>query len=210
MDVFFDIETGPLAADIVQHRAELRATNFIGEEKEKRIRDSIEFAPLNAETGRTVAIGYSYPAGDDIVGVIEGSMTEEDVLCDFWDRVITHRSHGDNFVGFNIFGFDLKFIVRRCWYLNLGRSVIGSMYRFMPDKYGKWNDMFIDLAAVYGMKSQDRISLNLLCECLGLEGKNGCGKEFAGLWETDRQQASEYLINDLRMTREVAERMGVV
>ena len=72
-----------------------------------------------------------------------------------------------------------------------------------------WSKRFIDLRDTWQVGDRQASgSLDRICCHFGLEGKNGNGKDFARLFELDKELALDYLRNDLRMTRQVAERMN--
>ena len=53
-------------------------------------------------------------------------------------------------------------------------------------------------------------SLDSIAKHLGVGAKNGDGKAFAELWQTNRQQAEAYLRNDIELTAKIADVLGVV
>jgi hypothetical protein len=201
----WDIETGPLDADTVERRVISRTTNYT-RDKQEEIERQIRQAALTPETGQVVAIGYGHSSGEKcVVGVGEG-VSEADVIVDFWMRYGDACDRKEAMVGFNIFAFDLPFLVRRSWYLDLHIP-----YGVHRDNFQPWSQIFVDLASIWSLrKYKDFISMDLLCECMGFDGKNGHGAMFAELWATDQIKATEYLINDLRMTFQIGKRMGVL
>lgn len=174
-------------------------------EIEKSKQELLGKAALSPVTGRVLAIGYLDKQCD--IDGLTGENTEAAILETFWEYYGTALANRDRLVGFNIYGFDLPFIVRRSWLL--GVDVPSDVIR--DNRY--WNKVFIDLMQVWGCGNYgERISLDNLCQFFGGPRKNGDGAEFSKLWlnpET-RQQAIEYLANDLRMTLEAARKMGVV
>ena len=69
----------------------------------------------------------------------------------------------------------------------------------------------IDLREVWQMGDrQAHGSLDAIAKHLGVGAKTGNGKDFAALWEKDRQTAIAYLENDLSITAAIANRMGVI
>lgn len=204
----WDIETGPLDEDTVRRRVSLKAKSVTlktDDDRAKAMAEWTELAALSPETAKVLAIGYGGSGGQkEVVGILDDDDTEGRVLEDFWQRV-ANNDRAATFVGFNTSFFDIPFVIRRSWYLD-----IQFPKWVLPDKYGKWPAMFIDIAEHWSLRKWgQKISLNLLCESCGIEGKNGEGKDFARLWATDRVRASEYLLNDLRMTWEVGKRLGV-
>jgi hypothetical protein len=72
-----------------------------------------------------------------------------------------------------------------------------------------WGNRFIDLRDMWQLGDRKaKGSLDVICRHLSIEGKNGNGKDFARLFELNPAKALEYLSNDLRMTRQVHERLA--
>jgi len=170
----------------------------------------VERAPLSPITGRVLAIGLwdSTNELEPTLVWIDGKQGGEmAVLNAFWMAFRDCVATDTRLVGHNIFGFDLPFLVRRSWLLGVR----------VPDEVivaGRPHRLFVDTMRVWACSNyQDRISLDRLAAFLGSTRKNGDGADFHRLFfgtEEERQQALDYLKNDLRMTSEVAERMGVL
>jgi hypothetical protein len=74
-----------------------------------------------------------------------------------------------------------------------------------------WSDEMVDLRDAWQLGDrQARGSLDTIAKHLGVGAKNGSGADFAALWQSDREKATEYLRNDLQLTARVAEALGVV
>lgn len=162
--------------------------------KDKFIRD----AALDATTGRVLAIGCKK---DQSQSIYEGD--EYDLLFNFWLLV---KLEAESIVGHNIFNFDLPFIIRRSWILGVDFE--------MPklDRGGK----FVDTMKVWTCGSYgEYIGLDRLAKCLGIQGKSTecSGADFARMWngtQEEREAAKRYLLDDLRVTWDVAVRLGVL
>ena len=159
-------------------------------------------AALSPITGEVLAIGYATSAQLTIVDPPESEM-----LTQFWRNFWWHRDKKRRMIGFNIFGFDLPFMIKRSWLLGVG----------VPDdllQNGRyWHRVFVDLMQVWSCAAYgERIKLDLVAAYFGCARKSGSGADFAGLWHdpATREKAVEYLKQDLRVTLEVAEKMGVV
>lgn len=164
----------------------------------------IERAPLRAELGRVLAIGF-YAAGKS-PQICSGD--EADVLRLFWQRFERCAGKSLKLVGFNSNGFDLPFIARRSYLLGLPVPAAAMQ----QGRY--WCDTFIDLLDIWRAGNrQDTISLDRLSKAFGLAGKTGSGAMFHKLWagtEKQRAEAEAYLVNDLELTWKCAERLGLV
>lgn len=160
-------------------------------------------AALSPITGKVLAVGTNYCMDRLGTRIISGD--ERDILVEFWDRFACGIS--EKLIGWNIFGFDLPFLVRRSWKLNVKVPSI----RVGGDRY--WSDRFIDLQQKFAAGLwNEKTSLDNAARFLGVGRKNGHGSDFAKLWngtEEERRQAVEYLENDLLLTLAIAERLGV-
>lgn len=178
-----------------------------------------EKAALSATTGCVKAIGILdeqygpliwHAGGPDPVR-IEGLMisplaTEPDMIAKFWDYF---RGLGaETLVGWNIFGFDLPFLIRRSWMLGVD----------VPDSVRKgryWHPQLVDAMEIWGCGSRDMVKLDAIDRALGGQGKpDDCtGADFARLFDNggqDREAALRYLRNDLEMTLRVAEALQIL
>jgi hypothetical protein len=174
----WDIETGPLEAN---HE---------------------DGALLNPETARVAAIGYHEPTHGRYV--IAYDKDESAVLRQFWDLFRTSNAAGFKMIGFNIFGFDLPFLIRRSWFHSVAvpKNIMSSGGRY-------WCDTFVDLMVQWRCGSyREFIGLDALSRFLGVGAKNGNGELFYRLWDTDRKAAISYLRNDVEITFRCAEKMG--
>lgn len=202
----FDIETGPRPdEELASMMPEFEAPkNYKDAEKIKAYidgerKDWLEKAALSPVTGRVLAIGVRTPAGNEIF-----ADDEKTALIAFWTRMTDLIRGGAQMVGFNIFRFDLPFLMRRSW--SHGVQVPTGIV----DARGYYNRAhFTDLYEVWqcGDKSAS-ISLDALSKFLGVGAKNGEGAHFAKLWATERKLALAYLENDLLLTENVARRLG--
>jgi hypothetical protein len=173
--------------------------------KAAHLADCLANAALSPLTGRVLAIGFQTSKG---VSIEDGGGDEEDLLNRFWAMYAKCRAAAPSprkMVGANIFGFDLPFLVRRSWILQVEfpQSVRNGRY---------FDSMFVDLCDVWlcGQRfGSEPASLDVMSRALGIGQKNGSGAEFARLWQEDRAKAIEYLTNDLAITTKVAERLGV-
>lgn len=202
----FDIETGPVSLDKLQDQMpEFKApSNYKDEEKiaayiEEQQSKWIEKAALDASTGRVMAIGVKDSNGNTIIKE-EHFEGEREILQWFWDEVTD--THADTtWVGFNSNNFDLPFLFRRSLVYGIQPG-----YSFRESRY--WPARFLDLLEVWACGNREqRISLDKMARLLGVGGKNGSGKLFANLYETDRKSAIEYLKHDLDITEAIMIKM---
>jgi hypothetical protein len=207
MRYIFDIETAPLPSPELESLIppfdpnEVKCGNIkdpekikakIAESEASHKDDFIKRAALSAITGRVLAVGIRNGEAFDIV---HGS-DEISILRHFWEVYENNHLHG--FAGFNIFGFDLPFMVRRSW--KLGVTIPASV---REGRY--WGRFFHDLMDAWCLGNREqRASLDSICKHLGIGCKSGSGADFAALYETDQKAALAYLENDLLLTAKLA------
>ena len=215
--IVFDVETGPLAESELSallppfDAAEVKTGNLkdpakiaekIAEAEANHRRDFIERAALDPLTGRVIAIGM-LDLETDRFSII-GHDDEAQTLREFWEATHGELGRLNPLIGFNICNFDLPFLFRRSW---KHRLLIPLGLR--RGRY--WSDQIVDLRDAWQLGDrQARGSLDSISRHLGVGAKNGEGKAFAGLWQTNRQQAEAYLRNDIALTAKVADALGVV
>jgi hypothetical protein len=208
--VCFDIETGPLPLpELKEMMPEFEApSNYKDEEKIAKVIESkrlawIEKAALDARTGRVLAIGYTLE-GQDGVQVVDDSAGEAVLLEHWWKFYRKASNVGAHWIGHNIRSFDFPFLIRRslkhgvC--LPAGLLVNGLRYdRLVVDLMEIW--ACGDFKAAF-------MSLDNLAKFLGVGAKNGNGKDFYTLYKTDQEKAFDYLRNDVRLVKQVWEKIG--
>ena len=190
-----DVKTGNLVdpAKIAAKLSEAKADHF---DSYKRS------AALSAMTGSVIAVGIDAGTPKCLLDASEPAM-----LAFVWETiqnaVLTERCE---IVGWNITNFDLPYLCRRSY-----RHKISPPSWLRDGRY--WHNSIVDLLDVWRMgeprqvEGQKRISYSLdnVARFLGLEGKNGSGKDFAALLETDRAAAESYLLRDLDQTKKIAQ-----
>ena len=161
-------------------------------------------AALSAATGRVVAIGCK-TASKVSISAIDEETTEAQMLAQFWRLYEQLRKSDRNLVGFNSNEFDVPFLAQRS--VVLGVPVPKTLI-----KQGRYLDeMFIDLRKVWSFGAKPAGSLDMVCRACGIPGKpEGVnGAMFSDLYFNldTRDEAIEYLENDLEMTFSLAERL---
>jgi hypothetical protein len=161
-------------------------------------------AALSALTGQVLAIGYKSEKGVTL-DCVSGVRKESAILTAFWFQYERMRQSDRHLVGFNIREFDIPFIAQR--------SVINDIA--VPKTLlaqNKWLDsIFVDLRDRWGFGGRPSGSLDAISRACGTgakpEGLNG------GMFHTlyanpeTREQAIEYLENDLEMTFALASKI---
>lgn len=205
--IVWDIETGPLPAsylDMVSpefsapsnYKDADKIAASIAEQKAKWI----ERAALSPMTGRVICIAMQDI--DGTIRVLDGG-GDEGILLLQWCEVV-NKYKNETFVGFNIKQFDIPFLIKRCWRLGIRPFL-------RPGINLNRLDNWIDLRDTWQMGDrQAEGSLDAIGKFLGVGSKNGHGKDFAQLWESDRAAAMAYVENDISITRSIAEKLGVI
>lgn len=174
----------------------LKDPEKIKEKQAKYWQDIVDNAALDATTATVLCIGLYYPNKEEF-SILQGE--EKAVLTEFWTQCIYPK----RYVGFNILAFDLPFIVRRCWHLDI--TVPAWVF---DGRYFSKN--FVDLMQYWQLGDRyNLISLDKLSRFVGLEGKGPNGKLFHILYQDNREEAIKYLQNDLRLTAQVYRRLMV-
>ena len=230
--ILFDLETGPLAEGELSallppfDPAEVKTGNLkdpakiaekIAEAETNHRRDFFDKAALDPLTGRVVAIGVMvFPTpgtdGDSCNSSLRaggrffiiGHDDEAQTLREFWELTRGDMGRLNPLIGFNIFNFDLPFLFRRSW-----KHRVPVPLGLRRGRY--WSDQVVDLRDGWQLGDrQARGSLDSIAKHLGVGAKNGDGKAFAELWQSDRPKAEAYLRNDVELTAKVADALGIV
>lgn len=208
--IIFDIETGPLPVDQLHippfNPADVKLGNIknpdliaekIQKSEESHTADYIRNAALDALSGQVLCIGYRFQHDKPAV-LCSDADGEAVMLIQFW-RLLSELERQPKLVGFNIKSFDLPFLIKRSW-----KHRIQVPYWLRQGRY--WNDLVIDLREVWQLgDSRAHGSLASICRHLGLGEKAGNGADFSLLWNTDRQAAIDYCLQDIKLTQQVAD-----
>lgn len=205
--IVWDIETGPLPdsylsmiAPEFEAAGNLKDPDKIAADIASKKAKWIERAALSPTTGKVICIGMRDIDGS--VEIIDGNGSEADMLTE-WGRIVSEYKN-ETFVGFNVKSFDIPFLIKRCWKL-------GVKPFLRPGTNLNRLDNWIDLRDTWQMGDrQAEGSLDAIGRFLGLGEKNGHGKDFAQLWETDRPAAFAYVQRDIELTYQIAQTMGVL
>jgi predicted PolB exonuclease-like 3'-5' exonuclease len=201
--IYFDIETGPLPADVRQERipefepdSRLKDPVKIAESIEGKKKAWLGDAALSPITGQVLVIGL---LEGDQVKYLYGE--EKSFLEQFWTIVRDAMFKSDCLVGFNCNTFDLPFLMKRSWALGVKPPIFLRSGRY-------WNQYIIDLREIWQLGDrQAHGGLDQISKFFGMSGKAGDGKDFAALWESDQEKALAYLKQDLLLTKGLYDRM---
>ena len=208
--IIFDIETGPLPVDQLHippfNPADVKLGNIknpdliaekIQKAEESHTADYIKNAALDALSGQVLCIGYRKEGQE--TGVLSSDADGEAAMLRQWWALLNYYERTPKLIGFNVKAFDLPFLIKRSW-----KHRITPPYWLRQGRY--WNDLVIDLREVWQLGDiRAHGSLASICRHLGLGEKAGNGADFSLLWNTDRQAAIDYCLQDIRLTQAVAD-----
>jgi hypothetical protein len=161
---------------------------------------------LHAHLGRVLAIGV---LERDEFRVLEGP--EAEVLGSFWSLFRECSKRAREVVGHYITGFDLPFMIRRSWALEV--DVPAEVFNW-NGRYLSWHPLVRDTAQLWllGQYVRDtKWSLDAVGYALGSGGKVVEDVSGKGWWRTyaaDRAAAMAYLENDCRQAAAIYQRMA--
>lgn len=209
--IVFDIETMglPNAAEYlepVQAARNLKDPEKIAADIAQREADRLEKLALDWNVGRIAVIGWQTEEElDPVVKVLRDEQDERAALADFWQRA-KHRT----LLGFNVKGFDLRFMVQRSRYLRIPYPMLDL------GKYAKQGiaDLFLDLTFNDGTYDSGamRRTLHAFCRRFGIPVEDAStGADVAGLIAVgDWKAVEDHCRSDVRLTWALAERLGYV
>lgn len=161
----------------------------------------VERAALSAETGIVAISGMM-----DDSAIHQFIDREEDIIAKTFEKMLQVFSDGGIISGWNVKGFDLPFLVKRAWLLNV--KVPARIFNPFKPRYS-WSDSIVDLMDVWkaGQFTEKHTSLNTALRHLGLPQKTGCGADFGALWVRYKTAALAYNADDLELEMMVARRL---
>ena len=167
-------------------------------------------AALSAVTGRLLATGFYCDAWEHPMTVCS-EPEETDVLRMTLETIESFLAKGLKVVGHNIINFDIPFLVRRAWFYDIKVPLVIineiQTYRSLKliDTLREWN---------FASRSTSECGkIDYIAKYFGVGAKNGSGADFHKLFfgtPEQREQAIDYLINDVQMTRNVAAKMNLI
>lgn len=208
--IVLDLETMPLpnAADYLEPLS--AAKNLVDPAKikadiEKRTAERDEKLALDWNVGRIAAMGWWTAEGGFFADVCKCEGDEATLLQAYWKV-----SKGRPVIGFNVKGFDLRYLIQRSRYLGVKHPNLDL------GKYSKRDviDLFLELTFNDGTYDQGamRRSLDAFCRRFGIaveddvKGKDIPALAMAGEWE----QVEAHVRADVAKTLALAQKLGLV
>jgi 3'-5' exonuclease len=219
VNLYLDIETIPsqsraVREDIAKNilppgnisKAETIAA-WVKEKKPAAVDEAIAKTALDGALGHICCIGWALDGADPQSVVLDTESSEADIIEAFVAKVddaVVHQPTPPVIIGHHVVGFDIRFIWQRA--IALGIRLPG----WFPRDPRPWDGSVFDtMAAWAGYRGW--ISLNKLCEAVGLEGKGDIdGSMVAKMWaDAEYTRISDYCKADVERVRAVHRRMRV-
>ena len=208
--IVVDLETAglPNAADFLEPVS--AAKNLVDPAKvkadiEKRTAERDEKLALDWNVGRIVALAWWTEARGISAGCCQDEAHEAELIAAFWE---TARMR--TIVGFNIKGFDLRFLVQRSRYLGINHPMLDF------SKYSRngITDLYLDLTFGDGLYDQGamRRTLHAFCKRFGIPVEDAVqGKDIPALVEAgDWDSVRRHVVSDVTLTVALARRIGLI
>tara|TARA_E500000318_G_scaffold109584_1_gene122905 strand:- start:296 stop:979 length:684 start_codon:yes stop_codon:yes gene_type:complete len=208
----FDIETRPQSKEQLQHvmpnfKADKRTKDpvKIVEQIEAKREAFMRDAALDPRYGEICAVGLK--CQDMECDIMIGN--DVDLLQAFWFE-FNKLKQKYTFAGFNIFAFDLHFIINRTLMTGNAGYLPPELtdYREFQAGYPTFSKCFIDLIDTFKVfkysKNAKTTNLDQYCKAHGIDGKNGEGSMFYKMLDEGKSvEANKYLKNDLMITEQL-------
>lgn len=208
MAIVFDVET--LAVDGIEIEPVSAPANYKDPEKiaayiaeaEKAQREKAGLYPW---TNRIIALGWCEETDDvERVSVANNDVIEATMLREFLERVVDNRGYVVPLVTFNGLGFDLPTLMARARLLGV------RCPEFSIDRYRSPHPDLMQILTFRG--AIPARSLTWYAKRFGLNTDDAfSGKHIADLYADDNWDAIKaHCASDVRLTRQLAERLGVM
>ena len=199
--------------------AQQKVEEKIAEARQKHL----DKAALSPATGCVLAVGWkNIGNANELPSIIGEGLAppkgidspllphEAEVLKKFWSAANRAAQEGIKLVGFNIFNFDIPFLIGRSWVNDVEVPDFVIDNRDYPS-----SQFFTDLLVKYQCGNRQRtITQNGLAKMLGVgsktEGMNGgdCARLWLGTLK-EHKQAAAYAINDVELIAGCANKMQI-
>lgn len=215
--VYFDIETIPSQSQDYFERIQERITppgnikkpesieKWMEENGASAALEQMEKSSFDGGRGHICTIAWAKDDGE--VQCFHAATLEEEkpLLAAFFNALDPY--HSETLVGHNILGFDIGFLRKRAIVLGvpLPRNDV------FPRDPKPWEKKIHDTMVMWA-GGTNRISMDDLCDILGIPGKDGFdGSMVADAWlRGEHAKIAEYCADDVRKTREIHKRFMAV
>lgn len=211
--IYFDIETIPDQSPEALERAKEAVTppgnikkpesieKWLAENAESAAREAVAKTSFDGGHGHVCTIAW---AKNDAPIEFRHAFTvgeERSVIADFFAAFDEY--HYETLVGHNITGFDIGFLRKRAVALGVEMPSRASF----PRDPKPWDRSIFDTMCAWA-GGTNRISMNDLCEILGIDGKDGFdGSQVAAAWAAgEHKKIADYCVDDVSRTRAIHQR----
>ena len=173
---------------------------WLEENRESATQDAISKTSFDGGRGHVCTIAWARNDGDIAVHHAKTVADERSVIEDFFANFDPY--HAETLVGHNVANFDLAFLRKRA----IALGIVMPRGNFPRDPK-PWDKKIFDTMIAWG-GVRDFVSMDNLCDILGIEGKNGFdGSQVADAWARgEHDRIAEYCMDDVHRTREIHKR----
>lgn len=211
--VYFDLETipnqDPDFLSVLERKVKAPGTikkpesiqKWLDENRQDAAKEALSKTSFDGGRGHVCTIAWAKNDSPIAVRHAKTVAGERAVIEDFFADLDPY--HSETLVGHNITGFDLGFLRKRAIALGITLPTPQSM----PRDPKPWDKTVFDTMSAWA-GGTNRVSMNELCDILGIEGKDGFdGSMVAEAWAAgDHDKISEYCRDDVYRTREIHKR----
>lgn len=211
--IYMDIETipnqDPEFLSVLERKVKAPGTikkpesiqKWLDENREEAAKEALAKTSFDGGRGHVCTIAWAKNDSPIAVRHAKNVAEERRVIEDFFADLDPY--HSETLVGHNITGFDLGFLRKRAIALGITMPTQQSM----PRDPKPWDKTVFDTMSAWA-GGTNRISMDELCNILGIEGKGGFdGSQVAGAWAAgEHDKISEYCRDDVYRTREIHKR----
>lgn len=211
--VYFDLETIPCQdpefLSVLERKVRPPANikkpesiqKWLDENRQEAAKEALAKTSFDGGRGHVCTIAWAKNDSPIAVRHAKTIADERQVIEDFFADLDPY--HSETLVGHNITGFDLGFLRKRAVALGITLPTSQSM----PRDPKPWDRTVFDTMSAWA-GGTNRISMDELCNILGIEGKGGFdGSQVAGAWAAgEHDKISEYCRDDVYRTREIHKR----
>lgn len=175
---------------------------WMAENADAAVEEKIAKTSFDGGRGHVCCIGWAWDDEPVLTAVLEsGTFYEPDVLGDFFRDI--PASHRVTIVGHNVADFDIKFLTHRAIVL----GVLLPPANVWPRDVKPWDGKVFDTMTKWA-GARDRISLDELCDILGIPGKDGFdGSMVAEAWANgEYEKIARYCADDVERVRKIHKR----
>lgn len=210
---YFDIETIPcqdetyrqVLAEKVKAPASYKKQDsvdkWLEENRDQAADEAMAKTSFDGGRGHVCTIAWAHGDGGIQFRHAQTVGEEAQVIQDFFDDLDPY--HSETLVGHYIHGFDIPFLIKRAVCLGVKLPTRQSL----PRDPKPWDRNIEDTMTMWA-GARDRISMDELCDILGIPGKSGFdGSMVAEAWtKGDHETIIEYCKDDVWRTREIHKR----